>query len=204
MLPTTHSLTNAQRSAVQATPSSVGYNGLMELTKTMTRAIQAAMRAQMTSLCGEKQLQASLKANAPHLNVQNAAWVGTKAILMPQNTAAKTIKSTSTPISVAKRRWKKRVWTFVWQAMTNSATCHSLLTTKRTAKPADQSLKTTLMEIGSTKRKSKRVWIMVCADTAARRMEARAICHGLWVKRTKRTPNQWPVASFRVSDFWLN
>jgi len=71
-------LTNAQRSAVQATPSSVGYNGLMELTKTMTRAIQAAMKAQMTmvtvltSLCGEKQLQASLMANAPHLNVQNA------------------------------------------------------------------------------------------------------------------------------------
>ena len=79
MLPMTHSLTNAQRSAVQATPSSVRYNGLMELTKTMTRAIQAAMKAQMTmvtvltSLFGEKQLQASLKANAPHLNVQNAA-----------------------------------------------------------------------------------------------------------------------------------
>jgi len=195
-------------SAVQATPSSVGYNGLMELNQMMI-AMKAAMRAQMTvvtvltSLCGEKQLQASLKANAPHLNVQNAAWVGTKAILMPQNTAAKTIKSTSTPISAARKRWKKRVWTFVCQAMTNSATCHSLLTTKRTAKPADPSLKTTLMEIGSTKRK-KRIWIMVCADTAARRMEARAICHGLWVKRTKRTPNQWPVASFRLSDFWLN
>merc|ERR1712156_1385276 len=79
MLPTTHSLTNAQRSAVQVTPSSVGYNGLMVLKKTMTRVIQAAMRAQMTvvtiltSLCGEKQLQASLKASAPHLNAQNAA-----------------------------------------------------------------------------------------------------------------------------------
>jgi len=72
-------------SAVQATPSSVGYNGLMELIKMMI-AMKAAMRAQMTvvttqmtvvtvltSLCGEKQLQASLKANAPHLNVQNAA-----------------------------------------------------------------------------------------------------------------------------------
>ena len=77
-LPATHLLTNAQRSAVQATPSSVGYNGLMELTKMMIAMI-AAMRAQMTmvtvltSLCGVKQLQASLKANAPHLNVQNAA-----------------------------------------------------------------------------------------------------------------------------------
>ena len=173
----------------------------------MMIAIQATVTTQMTmmtaltNLCGEKQLKASLKANAPHQNVQNAAWVGTKAILMPKNTAARTIKSTSTPISVAKRRWKKRVWTFVWQATTNSATCHSLLTTKRTAKPADPSLKTTSRENGSTKRKNKRIWIKVCADTAARRREALAICHGLWVKRTQRTPNQWPVASQQSSDF---
>jgi len=202
-------MTNAQKSAAQATPSSVGYNGLMELTKMMiamkaTVTTQMTMMTALTNLCGEKQLQASLKASAPHPNVRNVVWVGTKAMLVLQNTAAKTIKSTSTPISAAKRRLKKRVWTFVWQAPTNSATCHSLLTTKRTAKPADPSLKTTSREIGSTKRKNKRVWIMVCADTAARRMEALAICHGLWVRRTKRTPNQWPVASFRRSDFWLN
>jgi len=202
-------MTNAQKSAAQATPSSVGYNGLMELTKMMiamkaTVTTQMTMIQALTNLCGEKQLQASLKASAPHQNVRNVVWVGTKAILVLQNTAAKTIKSTSTPISVARRLWKKRVRTYVWQAPTNSATCHSLLTTKRTLKPADPSLKTTSREIGSTKRKNKRVWIMVCADTAARRMEALAICHGLWVRRTKRTPNQWPVASFRRSDFWLN
>ena len=71
-------LTHVQRPAVQATPSSVGYNGLMELTKMMI-AIQATVTTQMTmmtaltNLCGEKQLKASLKANAPHQNVQNAA-----------------------------------------------------------------------------------------------------------------------------------
>jgi len=72
-------LTNAQKSAVQATPSSVGYNGLMDLTKKMMRAMKVTMRSQMRmmmtvlmNLCGEKQLQASLKANATQLNVQNA------------------------------------------------------------------------------------------------------------------------------------
>jgi len=77
-LPTTLSLTNAQKSAVQATPSSVGYNGLMDLTKMMMRAMKVTMRSQMRmmtvlmNLCGEKQLQASPKANATQLNVQNA------------------------------------------------------------------------------------------------------------------------------------
>jgi hypothetical protein len=71
-------LTNAQKSAVQATPSSVGYNGLMDLTKKMMRAMKVKMRSQMRmmtvlmNLCGEKQLLASLKANATQLNVQNA------------------------------------------------------------------------------------------------------------------------------------
>ena len=75
------SLTNAQRSAVQAAPSSVVWNGSKELrmikkmTIVMKVKVMKRMRMKMMALmylCGEKQHQASLKANAPQLAVQNA------------------------------------------------------------------------------------------------------------------------------------
>ena len=72
----------------------------------MIAAMMVAMIAVMMKtryLCGEMQLQASLKANAPQLTVPNAAKAGTTAILMPpQNTVARMTPSSCTQISAAK------------------------------------------------------------------------------------------------------
>jgi len=60
---------NAQRSAVQPAPSSVGYNGLMHLTMMkmmvqmkVTTMMKMTMMMALMNLSGEKQLLASLRA----------------------------------------------------------------------------------------------------------------------------------------------
>jgi len=86
----TRSLTNAKRSAAQAAPPSAGFNGLQALAmikmkkkrkrKKRKNMIQKMMKL---SLCGEKLLQPSLKANAAPLIVPNAVKAGMKMMIRP-------------------------------------------------------------------------------------------------------------------------
>jgi len=95
----TRSLTNAKRSAAQAAPPSAGFNGLQALAmikmkkkrkkkkkkkkrkrKKRKNMIQKMMKL---SLCGEKLLQPSLKANAAPLIVPNAVKAGMKTMIRP-------------------------------------------------------------------------------------------------------------------------
>jgi len=94
----TRSLTNAKRSAAQAAPPSAGYNGLQALAmikkmkmkkrkrkkkKRKKREKNMIQKMMKLSLCGEKLLQPSLKANAAPLTVPNAVKAGMKTMIRP-------------------------------------------------------------------------------------------------------------------------
>jgi len=93
----TRSLTNAKRSAAQAAPPSVGYNGLQALAmikmkkkrkkrkrrKKKRKKKNMIQKMMKLSLFGEKLLQPSLKANAAPLTVPNAVKAGMKTMIRP-------------------------------------------------------------------------------------------------------------------------
>ena len=83
--PITPLLINAQKSAVQAAPLSADFNGLKGtrvMTKKMVpKKVIVRKKMMMKYLCGEKQLLASLKANAPKLAASNVVKAGLTAIL---------------------------------------------------------------------------------------------------------------------------
>jgi len=94
----TRSLTNAQKSAVQAEPLSVGYNLLKDPTTKMMKILMKVTTRMMTMMysCGEMQLLASLQASVTRLSVLNAVKAGMRAMLVPKNIVAKTRLSSST------------------------------------------------------------------------------------------------------------
>jgi len=66
----------AHRFAIQVAPSSVGFSGPKEQLTLMTVIVMTVLMITLRSLCGVKQLQASLQANAPTSTVPSAVKVG--------------------------------------------------------------------------------------------------------------------------------
>jgi len=81
--PIIHSLISAQRFAVPAAPSLVGFNGLKHPRRMRKMKITMEVRMKMKTMAsyGEKQLQASLRDNA-ELAVLNAVKAGLTSNLM--------------------------------------------------------------------------------------------------------------------------